>query len=47
MAQGNTKLDAGNSFPQLSFQTLDGTSLTVPINQQEQWTIFLLYRGEW
>tara|TARA_B100000700_G_scaffold239969_1_gene266769 strand:- start:319 stop:456 length:138 start_codon:yes stop_codon:yes gene_type:complete len=38
------KLDAGDTFPDLDLNLLDGSSLKIPT---AGWAILLLYRGEW
>ncbi len=39
-----TKLDAGSDFPELTLNLVGGGSLSLPT---EQWTVLLLYRGNW
>ena len=48
MAQTETKkLDAGDRFPTLSLNLLDGRVLTVPADLSADYTILLGYRGKW
>ena len=45
MAQRDTqKLDAGSTFPSITLNLVGGGSLSLPT---EQWTVFLIYRGNW
>ncbi|UCF80597.1 MAG: hypothetical protein JSV08_08840 [Acidobacteriota bacterium] len=45
MAQHETKkLDAGDVFPEISLDLVTGASLRLPL---KQWTVFLVYRGNW
>jgi len=48
MAQGNKyALDIGDRFPSLSFDLVDGDSVTLPEYGAGSWRILLLYRGNW
>ncbi len=38
------KLDAGSTFPTMTLNLVGGGSLSLPT---EQWTVFLIYRGDW
>ncbi|GHC64245.1 hypothetical protein [Roseibacillus persicicus] len=38
------KLDTGAPFPELALTLTDGSTLAVPTGN---WTLFLLYRGNW
>ena len=45
MAQNEVnKLDVGSAFPGLDLDLVGGGSLTLPL---PQWTVFLIYRGNW
>jgi len=37
-------LELGDTFPPLALQTLDHGEISLP---SEEWTILLIYRGEW
>jgi len=48
MAQTATaKLDDGDAFPTMTIDMLDDSSLTLPADFEGQWSIVLIYRGEW
>jgi hypothetical protein len=48
MAQSlSKKLDAGEMFPGLALNLLDGGSIKLPGGTQGKWSIVLLYRGDW
>jgi hypothetical protein len=38
-------LDTGDPFPELSFDTVGGTRLSLPGDFVGRWSIFLVYRG--
>ncbi len=38
------KLDTGSTFPAISLDLVSGGSLSLPT---DQWTVFLIYRGDW
>ena len=45
MAQSEAqKLDTGSSFPALNLDLVGGGSVSLPA---DQWTVFLIYRGNW
>ncbi len=45
MTQSETrKLDTGSAFPAITLDLAGGGSLSLPT---EQWTVFLIYRGNW
>ncbi len=45
MAQSETrKLDANSAFPELTLDLVEGGSLSLPA---KQWTMVLIYRGNW
>jgi hypothetical protein len=41
------KLDSGSRFPDVEFQLLDGTKLTLPKAWSGHWGSLLFYRGHW
>ncbi|MEL0105701.1 MAG: hypothetical protein ACO3MW_06675 [Rhodospirillales bacterium] len=41
------KLDAGDMFPNMTLNLLDGGSITVPDNLNSKYTVLLFYRGHW
>ena len=41
------KLDGGDVFPALQFSVLDGGKCNFPGDFEGQWSVLLLYRGEW
>jgi len=48
MAQTTSpKLDAGDRFPAMTISMLDGSHLQVPDDLRAQFTVFLVYRGQW
>jgi peroxiredoxin len=48
MAQTDTgKLDIGDPIPKLTFQLIDGRTLTIPDDLQGNWGVLLVYRGHW
>jgi len=48
MAQTETqKLDAGDLFPAMNLQLVDGNMFSVPSDLTNDYTIFLGYRGKW
>ncbi len=45
MAQSTTqKLDTGSALPAITLDLAGGGSLSLPA---DQWTVFLIYRGNW
>ena len=40
-------LDAGDDFPRIEFDTIDGDKLALPGHFQGRWGVFLVYRGHW
>ena len=45
MARTNTTpLDAGETFPSIELQFVDGSKRTLP---GDCWTVVLIYRGQW
>lgn len=47
MAHIGTRLDEGDAFPNLTCQTLDDTTLSLPADLAGNWSIVILYRGTW
>ncbi len=48
MAQENVrKLDTGDHFPELEFDTISGSKIVLPGNLAGVWTVLLFYRGHW
>jgi len=48
MAQTNAqKLDAGDLFPEMSLDLVDGTTLMLPSGLSADYTVLLGYRGKW
>jgi peroxiredoxin len=41
------KLDAGQPFPDLTFNLISGESRRVSEITADQWSVLLLYRGDW
>ncbi len=45
MAQNESqKLDAGSEFPAITLDLVGGGTKSLPT---DQWTVFLIYRGDW
>ena len=44
---GTTMLDTGSRFPEIEFQLLDGSKLTLPAAWSGHWGTVILYRGHW
>ncbi|MEM7602550.1 MAG: hypothetical protein AAF357_14180 [Verrucomicrobiota bacterium] len=38
------KLDTGDEFPPLELNLIGGGTVQLPV---EEWTLFLIYRGNW
>ena len=48
MAQADTKkLDSGDRFPEIQLSLIDGGSLSLPVETEGRWTIFIVNRGHW
>lgn len=48
MAQTDTqKLDAGDLFPAMNLQLVDGKMLSFPSGLTSDYTVLLGYRGKW
>jgi peroxiredoxin len=48
MARRNCKiLDTGDSFPEITLNVTDGSTISLPGYFEGQWGIFLIYRGNW
>lgn len=48
MAQtGNRRLDAGDSFPDITLHFPDGTSSSLGAVAGGRWCVLLFYRGHW
>ena len=48
MAQRATqKLDSGDKFQELTLKLIDGSSLTLPEDIADGWSVLLFYRGSW
>lgn len=48
MAQIDTKrLDAGDSFPEITLQFADGATRAFPQRTADAYTVLLVYRGVW
>ena len=41
------KLDAGDSFPEMTLNLVDGGTLNLPADLKSQFSIVLFYRGHW
>lgn len=41
------KLNAGDSFPQMKLNTVDGGTLELPNGVDARYRIILFYRGHW
>lgn len=48
MTQASTiKLDTGSRFPDIEFQLLDGSKVTLPAAWSGHWGTLIFYRGHW
>jgi peroxiredoxin len=48
MAQSlGNKLDSGDAFPDLELQLVDGGTRRISQIAAGQWSVVLLYRGDW
>lgn len=47
MAILGAQLDKGDTFPNMSWKMLDGTTLTLPDNLKERWNVIIILRGHW
>jgi len=48
MSRSNSRiLDTGDSFPKLTFGSIDGGVITLPADFGDRWNILLFYRGHW
>lgn len=48
MAQTDTrKLDAGDQFPEMSLDLVDGSAISIPSGQSADYSVLLGYRGKW
>jgi len=47
MARNAQPLDAGQSFPELTFDTVGGGTLNLPADLEGDFAIVLFYRGKW
>ncbi len=48
MAQSlGEKLDAGQPFPDLAFKLVNGETRSIAEIAAGQWSVLLLYRGDW
>jgi len=41
------KLDAGDPFPKMTLNLLEGGSLTIPDDIDSKYLVVLFYRGHW
>lgn len=41
------KLDAGDSFPEMTLNLVDGGTLQLPADLKSSYSIVLFYRGHW
>lgn len=41
------KIENGETFPTLSADAVEGTTLTVPDDVEGAWSALLFYRGHW
>ncbi len=41
------RLDAGDAFPRMAWQLVDGGTLTIPNDFEGRWAVVLFYRGHW
>jgi hypothetical protein len=44
---GTNKLDKGDPFPNLELFLIDESTLAVPDQVTDSWTVFVVYRGNW
>jgi peroxiredoxin len=42
-----TKLNPGDTFPSMTLQSVDGTSINLPADSETPLTLVLFYRGHW
>ncbi len=48
MARESSKpLDAGDKFPGIEFDTVEGSRLVLPDHLKNKWGVFFIYRGSW
>ncbi len=48
MAQAGMKiLDSGDAFPEMTLNLAGGGTLDLPGGAKGQWTILIVYRGDW
>ena len=48
MAQTDTrKLDAGDQFPAMSLDLVDGSTISIPGGLSADYTVLLGFRGKW
>jgi hypothetical protein len=43
----NKRLDTGDSFPEITFQSITGYTFDLPKEFTDAWSVVLLYRGDW
>ena len=43
----STKLDAGDSFPEITLELCSGGTRVLPTELETPWTFVLFYRGHW
>ena len=47
MAISGKQLDQGATFPRMTWTMLDGSSLTIPDDLENRWTVIIILRGHW
>ncbi len=47
MAVLGTQLAKGAAFPRMTWNMLDGSTLTVPDDLAGRWTVVIILRGQW
>lgn len=47
MAILGTQLDQGATFPDMTLNMLGGTTLTIPEELENRWTVLIILRGHW
>ena len=47
MAKTKQPLDAGEKFPTYNVALVDGQTLRIPDQLQNEYTVLLIYRGSW
>lgn len=40
-------LDAGDAFPRMDFQKVDGGTMHLPDDYSGSWALLIAYRGHW